>query len=154
MFSVQTPPYGGILPPNTAVSEPTKIRNMEIKKVYNGGRSDYSHSLMVPSHDADASVLPSGEKAAALTLLEWSPSVLSAAPDWLSHSLMALFHDADASVLPSGEKATAMTLSEWPSSVLSAAPDRPSHSLAVLSSDAGASVVPSGEKATALTVFE
>ena len=66
-----------------------------------------SHSLTVLSSDADASVLPSGEKATALTAYKWPSSVYSTAPDPASHSLTVLSHDADASVLPSGEKATA-----------------------------------------------
>src|SRR5277367_2600266 len=80
-----------------------------------------SHSLTVLSLYADASVLPSGEKATAMTELEWPSSVCSTAPDPASHSLTVLSYDADASVLPSGEKATALTQAEWPSSVCSTA---------------------------------
>ena len=45
-----------------------------------------SHSLTVLSHDADASVLPSGEKATALTPSEWPSSVCSNAFQVLSTS--------------------------------------------------------------------
>jgi hypothetical protein len=48
------------------------------------------------SPDADASCLPSGEKATALTEDEWPLSVCSAAPVAASHSLTVLFSDTDA----------------------------------------------------------
>jgi hypothetical protein len=54
----------------------------------------------------DASCLPSGEKATAMTELAWPSSVCRAAPVAASHSLTVLSCDADASCLPSGEKAT------------------------------------------------
>jgi hypothetical protein len=98
-----------------------------------------SHSLTVLSLDADASSLPSGEKATAVTQSEWPSSVCSTAPDPASHSLTALSRDADASSLLSGEKATALIQLEWPSSVCSTAPEPASHSLIVLSYDADAS---------------
>ena len=81
-----------------------------------------SQSLTVLSSDADATGLPSGEKATALTQSEWPSSVCSAAPVAASQSLTVSSSDADATSLPSGEKATALTQSEWPSSVCSAAP--------------------------------
>jgi hypothetical protein len=62
--------------------------------------------LIVPSLDADASSLPSGEKATAFTNHEWLSSVRSAAPDPAFYSLTVVSLDADASSLPSGEKAT------------------------------------------------
>jgi hypothetical protein len=65
--------------------------------------------------------LPSGEKATALTQLEWPSSVCNADPEPASHSLTVLSSNADASSLPSGEKATALTQFEWPSSVCSKA---------------------------------
>src|ERR1700744_2310097 len=71
--------------------------------------SIYAQSLMVWSFDADASVLPSGEKATSVTKLVWPSSVCSAAPDRPSQSLTVRSFDADASVLPSGEKATSLT---------------------------------------------
>jgi hypothetical protein len=80
-----------------------------------------SHSLTVSSHDADASCLPSGEKATAQTESEWPSSVCRVALVAVSHSLTVLSHDADANWLPSGEKATAQTESEWPSSICSKA---------------------------------
>ena len=64
-----------------------------------------THGLTVLSSDADASILPSGEKTTALTDPEWPLSDCSTAPDPVSHSLTVLSYDADASVLPSGEKA-------------------------------------------------
>ena len=76
-----------------------------------------SQSLTVLSSDADATSLPSGEKATALTELEWPSSVCSAAPVAASQSLTVSSSDADATSLPSGEKATALTQPEWPSSV-------------------------------------
>jgi hypothetical protein len=61
------------------------------------------------SPEADASILPSGEKATALTLLEWPFSLCCIAPDSASHNLTVSSYEADASVLPSGEKAMALT---------------------------------------------
>src|SRR5579862_5695273 len=77
-----------------------------------------SHSRTVLSIDADATSWPSGEKATALTHLEWPSSVLRQEPVAVSHSRTVLSSDADATSWPSGEEATALTPTEWPSSVL------------------------------------
>ena len=110
-----------------------------------------SQSRTVSSDDADATSLPSGEKATALTRFEWPSSVLRQDPVPVSQSRTVSSPDADATSLPSGEKATALTQSEWPSSVLRQDPVPVSQSRTVLSSDADATSLPSGEKATALT---
>ena len=68
-----------------------------------------SQSLTVVSRDADATSLPSGENATALTQSEWPSSVRRAAPVAESQSLTVLSPDADATSLPSGENATAKT---------------------------------------------
>jgi hypothetical protein len=111
-------------------------------------------SLTVLSSDADASSLPSGEKATALTQAEWPLSVCSAAPEPVSQSLTVPSLDADASSLLSGEKATALTQAEWPSSVYSTTPEPAFRSVTVLTRDANASSLLSGEKATVLTQAE
>src|SRR2546423_11298983 len=95
------------------------------------------------SGDADATSLPSGENATALTQSEWLLSVRRAAPVAESQSLTVLSCDADATSLPSGENATALTQSEWLLSVRRAAPVAESQSLTVLSCDADATSLPS-----------
>jgi hypothetical protein len=74
-----------------------------------------SHRLTVP-YDADASELPSGEKARELIPLEWPLRVCRRTAPVLevSQRLTVLSHDADASISPSREKATARTEPEWP----------------------------------------
>jgi hypothetical protein len=69
---------------------------------------------MVLSPDADASILPSGEKATALIKREWPLSVRRAAPVAEFQSLTVLSSNEDASILPSGEKATALAKFKWP----------------------------------------
>jgi hypothetical protein len=59
----------------------------------------------VRSPEADASSLPSGEKATALIGPEWPSSVCRAAPEPAAHSLTVQSLEADASSLLSGEKA-------------------------------------------------
>ena len=86
-----------------------------------------SQSRTVLSSEADATSLPSGEKATALTSSKWPSSVCSAAPVAKSQSRTVLSREnmppeADATSLPSGEKATVLTPFEWPSSVCRAAP--------------------------------
>lgn len=80
-----------------------------------------SQSLAVWSSDADATSLPSGENATAMTGPKWPSSVLCTAPVAESQSMTVQSKDADATSLLSGENATAMTASEWPSSVRRAA---------------------------------
>ena len=67
-----------------------------------------SQSLTVQSLDADATSLPSGENATALTENEWPSSVCSEAPVAESQSLTVRSKDADATSLPSGSNATAL----------------------------------------------
>src|ERR1700735_1415875 len=76
-----------------------------------------SQSRTVVSYEADASTLPSGEKATALTELLWPSSVCFQAPVVAFQSRTVLSYEADARTLPSGEKATAKTELLWPSSV-------------------------------------
>jgi hypothetical protein len=78
-----------------------------------------SQSLTVLSRDANASVLPSGVKATAVTQPKWPSSVCSSPSDLASQSLTVSSCDVDASILPSSVKATAVTQPEWPSSVCS-----------------------------------
>ena len=72
----------------------------------------------VLSYEADATTLPSGEKATDVTQFEWPSSVSRAAPVAASQSLTVLSYEADATTLPSGEKATDVTEFEWPSSLV------------------------------------
>ena len=74
-------------------------------------------SRTVLSSEADASVLPSGEKATAVTQPLWPVSVCWWVPVAGSQSRTVLSTEADASVLPSGEKATAVSQWLWPVSV-------------------------------------
>ena len=67
-----------------------------------------SHSLIVSSHDPDATVLPFSEKVTALTEPSCPSSFCLSSPVAASHSLTVLSYDPDATVLPSGEKATAL----------------------------------------------
>jgi hypothetical protein len=61
------------------------------------------------SLDADASVLPSGEKVTVPTDLKWPLSVCSAFLELASYSLIDLSFDADTSVSPFGEKVIEVT---------------------------------------------
>ena len=81
-----------------------------------------SHSLTVPSLDADARVLPSGEKATELTQDVCPKSVPVLDPVATSHSLTVPSRDADATVLLSGEKATERTQFLCPILVLTGQP--------------------------------
>ncbi|RYP61063.1 hypothetical protein DL771_010262 [Monosporascus sp. 5C6A] len=110
-----------------------------------------SQSRTVLSLKADVSILPSGEKATALTQPLCPLSVCRCAPVAASESRTVLSPEADPSVLPSGEKATALTESVCPFSVCRYAPVAASQSRTVLSYEADASVLPSREKATAIT---
>src|SRR5277367_4792278 len=65
-----------------------------------------SQSLTVRSDDPDATSVPSGEKATAMTQPEWPSSVCWASPVAESQSLTVWSFDPDATSLPSGEKAT------------------------------------------------
>ena len=60
--------------------------------------------MAVLSFDADAAVLPSGEKTISKMKSEWPSCACGSALDLISQSLTVLSCDADASVLPSGEK--------------------------------------------------
>ena len=77
-----------------------------------------SQSLTIPSSDADATSLPSGENATPQTEPLWPSSVPRDAPVVESQSLTVLSCDADATSLPSGENATPQTRLPWPLSVL------------------------------------
>ncbi|KAF7173370.1 hypothetical protein CNMCM6106_007473 [Aspergillus hiratsukae] len=94
-------------------------------------------------------VVPSGEKATAVTLPVWLTRGWRGCPVAVSQS-RTLLYDTDASVVPSGEKATAYTRSVWPTSVRRGCPVAVSQSRTLLY-DTDASVVPSDEKATAST---
>jgi hypothetical protein len=65
--------------------------------------------LTVLSHDADASLAESCEKATELTVLLWPSSVCRHAPLLASQILTVLSPDADASLAESCEKATELT---------------------------------------------
>jgi hypothetical protein len=84
------------------------------------------------SIEPDATSLPSGENATALTNAT-AQSVWRAAPVTESQSLTVPSLELDATSLLSGENATAKTGPEWPSSVRRAAPVAESQSLTVLS---------------------
>src|SRR5262249_30457864 len=100
---------------------------------------------------AEASVLPSGEKATAVTSRGWAWRVLFSLAVSTSHSLTVLSKPAEASVLPSGLKPTPSTPAVGPPSVAFSGPPGTSQSLIVLSWLAEASVLPSGEKARNVT---
>jgi len=68
-----------------------------------------SQSLIVPSSDADASSLPSGENATALTAKRCPLSSWTCSPVAEAQSLTVLSSDADASSPLSEEKATTFT---------------------------------------------
>jgi hypothetical protein len=116
---------------------------------------------MVLSSDPDASSLPSGENATALTHSKWPSSVCNEAPMARSQSLIILSDDLDpndldaddpdANNLLSGENVTALTEYRLRLSVCNKAPVAGSESLMVLSYDLNASSLPFGENATALT---
>lgn len=61
------------------------------------------------SSEADATSWPSGEKATALTLLEWPLSTLRHDAVAASHTRTVLSYEADATSWLSGGKATALT---------------------------------------------
>src|SRR5271170_1439231 len=81
----------------------------------------FSLSLVTQSFTtADATSLPSGEKATELTPIEWpSSGSPCGAPVAASQSLTVSSSEPDATSLPSGEKATEPTPIEWPLSVCS-----------------------------------
>ena len=66
-----------------------------------------SQSRTVRSHEADATSVPSGEKATALTESVWPWSVCVVAPVAASQSRTVSSLGADATSVPSGEKAIA-----------------------------------------------
>ena len=66
-----------------------------------------SQSRTVRSVEADATSVPSGEKATALTEPVWPWSVCMAAPVAASQSRTVPSLEADATSVPSGEKVTA-----------------------------------------------
>jgi hypothetical protein len=76
-----------------------------------------SQSRTVWSPEADASRVPSVEKATDVTQAVWPSSVCSDAPVVASQSRTVWSPEADASRVPSVEKATDVTLAVWPSSV-------------------------------------
>lgn len=75
-----------------------------------------SHILTVVSHDPDASLDPSGEKAIQLIRFEWPVKIAVHAPEAVSQIRAVSSSDPDASFDPSGEKAAELTHSECPSS--------------------------------------
>ena len=66
-------------------------------------------SLIFPDPDAEAMVLPSGEKLTLLTPWECPSKVLIFLPVVISHSFIVLPPDAEAIVLSSGEKLILLT---------------------------------------------
>ena len=80
-------------------------RATSTSSVWRAAPEPASHSLTVSLYEADASSLPSGEKATALIGPEWPSSVCRAAPEPAAHSLTVQSLEADASSLLSGEKA-------------------------------------------------
>jgi hypothetical protein len=109
-----------------------------------------SHSLMVSSLLAEASVRPSGAKATALTAVPaaWPLSVARSLPVSMSQSLIVLFPLPEARLRPSGAKATASIHAVWPLRVARTRPVSASQSLIVQFQLPEARMRPSGEKAT------
>jgi hypothetical protein len=107
-------------------------------------------SRTVSSYDADASFLPSREKAIALAMFVWPSSVYRAALVAASQSRTISSYDADANVLLSHEETTALTLPVWPSNVGNTVRVAASQGRTVSSSDTDAIALPSHEKGTAL----
>lgn len=68
-----------------------------------------SHTLTVLSKEAEASSLPSSEKATAFTVEVWPLRVCWIRPKVMSHSLTVLSEEAKATNLVLGEKATPVT---------------------------------------------
>jgi hypothetical protein len=81
-----------------------QYKGMMLSMEVGGVEVQMSHRRTVPSDDADASSLPSGEKATPRTGFLWPSSVRSVVHDRLSHSRTVPSSDADASSLPSGKK--------------------------------------------------
>ena len=108
-----------------------------------------SHSLTVPSADAEATMVPSGENATEVTACVCPAKVAVFVRVATFHSLTILSFDPEASSIPSRENATEKTSLVCPSRI-AAFPVATSHSLTVPSSDAVARV-PSDENATDLT---
>src|SRR5436309_1060346 len=67
------------------------------------------------SHEADASIVPYGKMAPAVTSPLWPSRVCLCAPVAVSQSRTVLSAEADASIVPFGEKATDVTGPLWPS---------------------------------------
>ena len=108
---------------------------------------DISHSRIVPSQDAEASNLPSGENATELTLPVCPSRVAIFVRVATSHSFTVSSVDPEANSVPSGENATELTPRVCPSRVAIFVRVATSHSFTVASTDPEARVVPSGEKA-------
>ena len=99
----------------------------------------------------EASHLPSGEKATALTVAAWPLRVINSCLLATSQSFTDPSELPVASLTPSGENESDNTEPAWPLSVVSSRPVSTSHNLTVLSSPPVAKVLLSGENVTDVT---
>jgi len=104
------------------------------------------HNLTVPSCDADASVLPSDEKATLLTTSLCFLKICNTLPLLTSHSTIAPDACAETNIDPSGEKATLLI---WlpGSNVRNKCPSLVRHTRTLPADEPAASISPSGENA-------
>mmetsp|Transcript_10665 Transcript_10665/g.29552 ORF Transcript_10665/g.29552 Transcript_10665/m.29552 type:complete len:259 (+) Transcript_10665:284-1060(+) len=110
------------------------------------------HTLAVPSYDAEATSMPSGEKAAPRTQSVCPVSVCRHSPLDTHHTLTVPSYDADAIRAPSGEKTAARTQSSCPASMNMHSPDSVEKRPTFLLAEAMTIVWPSGEKAAAFAM--
>ena len=110
-----------------------------------------AHTLTDASSDPDASILPSVEKATALTAQKWPSSVLRCSPVAGDHSRTVSSEDPDARSLPSGEKASALMTSPCPPRRCRSSPVAAEVSRMEVSMDPLAIAAPSGDTATQVT---
>ena len=130
-------------------SENAKVETEQFSSACKAAPLAASQSRTVWSLEADATSVPSGEKATALTEPVWPWSVCVVAPVAASQSRTVWSVEADAISVPSDEKVTALAEPVWPWSVCVAAPVAASQSRTVRSHEADSISVPSGKKVTA-----
>lgn len=81
-----------------------------------------SQIRQVPSSEAEATRLPSGDQDTHLTVLVWAPTITISVPDSTSQIRTVRSPDPVTNRCPSGDQATAVTLLSWPRSTASSPP--------------------------------